>query len=182
MKGIIETQQEYAKAEFHSEKEELPKIINDVLKIQKDLIQSNGIHIKGDYEKPLRCKMHKYKLVQVLINLVKNAVESMKGNDFHNRTKELKIETGHINDGKDFIRVIDNGCGIPPENLIKIFNHGFTTKEKGHGFGLHASANAMTEMGGSITVESDGENKGAVFMVKLPVEETMYKGVLHEEN
>ena len=63
---------------------------------------------------------------------------------------------------------MDNGCGIPSENLLKIFNHGFTTKERGHGFGLHASANSMTEMGGSITVESDGENRGAVFTLKLP--------------
>jgi C4-dicarboxylate-specific signal transduction histidine kinase len=139
------------------------------MKIQKDLIESNGVHIAGDYEKPLRCKVHKYKLVQVLLNLVKNAVESMKGNDFHNKTRELKIETGRIDDQNDFIRVIDNGCGIPSENHIKIFNHGFTTKEKGHGFGLHASANAMTEMGGSLTAESDGENKGAAFTVTLPV-------------
>jgi len=169
MKGIVETQQDYARAEFHSEKEELPKIINDVLKIQKDLIESNGVQITGDYEKTLRCKVHKYKLVQVLLNLVKNAVESMKGNDLHNKTRELTIETGRIDDRNEFIRVIDNGCGIPPENHIKIFSHGFTTKDKGHGFGLHASANAMTEMGGSISAESDGENKGAVFTVKLPV-------------
>jgi PAS domain S-box-containing protein len=169
MKGIVATQQDYARAEYHCEKEELPKIISDVMKIQKDLIESNGVHIAGDYEKPLRCKVHKYKLVQVLLNLVKNAVESMKGNDFHNKTRELKIETGRIDDQNDFIRVIDNGCGIPSENHIKIFNHGFTTKEKGHGFGLHASANAMTEMGGSLTAESDGENKGAAFTVTLPV-------------
>ncbi len=170
MKGIVETQQDYAKAAFHSEKEELPKIINDVLKIEKDHIKSNGVQIKGDYDKPLRCKVHKYKLVQVLINLVKNAIESMKGNDLNNKTCELVIETGRVDDRSDFIKVMDNGCGIPPENLIKIFNHGFTTKEKGHGFGLHASANAMTEMGGSISVESDGENRGAAFTVELPVE------------
>ncbi len=170
MKGIVETQQDYAKAEFHSEKEELPKIINDVLKIQKDLIDANGVHVQGDYDKPLRSKVQKYKLVQVLLNLVKNAVESMKRNDFQNKIKELTIETGHADDSEDYIRVKDNGCGIPPENLVKIFNHGFTTKENGHGFGLHASANAMTEMGGSITVDSNGDNKGTVFTVKLPVQ------------
>jgi len=181
MKGIIETQQEYAKAEFHTEKEELPNIIGDVLRIQKDLIETYGVRVTGDYQKPLRCKVHKYKLVQVLLNLVKNAVESMKGNDLHNKVKELVIETGRVDDGSDFIKVKDNGSGIPPENLVKIFNHGFTTKEKGHGFGLHASANSMTEMGGSLIAESDGENKGAAFMVKLPVdEEKMDEGGLHE--
>ena len=117
--------------------------------------------------------MHKYKLVQVLLNLVKNAVESMMGNDFNNKVKELVIETGRIDDRSEFIKVKDNGRGIPPENLFKIFNHGFTTKEKGHGFGLHSCANAMTEMGGSIIAESDGENNGAAFMVKLPLDEEM---------
>jgi signal transduction histidine kinase len=168
MRGIVETQQEYARAEFHSEKEELPNIIRDVLKIQKVLIESNGVQVTGDYEKPLSCRVHKYKLIHVLLNLVKNAVESMKENDLHNKSRELTIETGHIDDKNDFISVMDNGCGIPSENLLKIFNHGFTTKEGGHGFGLHASANSMTEMGGGITAESDGENRGAVFTLKLP--------------
>jgi C4-dicarboxylate-specific signal transduction histidine kinase len=171
MKGIVETQQEFAKADFHSEREDIPRIIDDVLTIQKDLIESSGVHIAKAYQKPLRCKVHKYKLVQVLINLVKNAIESMNSNDFWNRAKELTIETGTIDEANDFVRVSDNGCGIPPENLVTIFNHGFTTKEKGHGFGLHASANAMTEMGGSISVQSDGEGKGASFIVTLPVKE-----------
>ncbi|MEJ2200407.1 MAG: PAS domain S-box protein [Desulfuromonadaceae bacterium] len=169
MKGIVETQQDYAKAEFHSEKEELTKIIDDVLKIHKDLIKTNGVEIQGDYDKPMRCKVHKYKLVQVLMNLVKNAVEAMMENDLHNKTKELRIETGNVDDRFEYIRVTDNGCGIPSENLVKIFNHGFTTKDKGHGFGLHASANSLTEMGGSISAASAGEDQGAVFTVKLPV-------------
>ncbi len=171
MKGIIETQQEFAKAEGHSEQEDLPKVINDVLKIQKDLIESNGVHVAGDYEKPLRSKVHKFKLIQVLLNLVKNAVESMKGNDLLNKTRELKIETGEIDEKSDYLKVTDNGSGITVENLGKIFKHGFTTKETGHGFGLHASAASVAEMGGNISVESDGENQGASFVIKLPVQE-----------
>ncbi len=170
MKGIVETQQDYAKAEFHSEQEELPKIVEDVLKIQKDLIDTSGVSITSNHKEGHRCRVQKNKLVHVLINLVKNAIEAMKGNDLQNKTKELTIETGQFDEEHDYVRIIDNGCGIPQENLIEIFNHGFTTKEKGHGFGLHASANAMTEMGGSITVESDGEGRGAIFTVTLPAE------------
>ena len=62
----------------------------------------------------------------------------------------------------------DNGPGIAPENLTKIFNHGFTTKENGHGFGLHSSANAATEMGASLRGHSDGPGKGARFTIELP--------------
>ena len=65
------------------------------------------------------------------------------------------------------IKIIDNGKGIPRENLVKIFNYGFTTKEHGHGFGLHSAANALTEMGSSITAKSDGAGKGATFIISF---------------
>ena len=67
------------------------------------------------------------------------------------------------------IEVIDNGMGIAAENLTKIFAHGFTTKEDGHGFGLHSAALAATEMGGSLSVHSDGPGKGATFTLELPL-------------
>jgi signal transduction histidine kinase len=66
------------------------------------------------------------------------------------------------------IEVADNGIGIPEENLTRVFSHGFTTKPRGHGFGLHTSANAAREMGGSLTVRSHGPDRGATFTVELP--------------
>ena len=63
---------------------------------------------------------------------------------------------------------MDNGIGIPPENLTRIFNHGFTTRKEGHGFGLHSGALAAKEMGGSLTVQSDGPGQGATFTLELP--------------
>jgi signal transduction histidine kinase len=70
--------------------------------------------------------------------------------------------------GRIRISVIDNGVGIPPENLTRIFNHGFTTRKDGHGFGLHSSALAAQEMGGSLTVHSNGAGLGATFTLELP--------------
>jgi signal transduction histidine kinase len=66
------------------------------------------------------------------------------------------------------IAVIDNGVGIPPENLTRIFNHGFTTRKDGHGFGLHSGALAAKELGGSLTAYSEGRGHGAVFTLELP--------------
>jgi signal transduction histidine kinase len=71
-------------------------------------------------------------------------------------------------DGRVRIAVIDNGVGIPPENLTRIFNHGFTTRKDGHGFGLHSGALAAKELGGSLTVLSEGPGLGAVFTLELP--------------
>jgi two-component system NtrC family sensor kinase len=65
--------------------------------------------------------------------------------------------------------VEDNGQGIAPENMTRIFSHGFTTKKSGHGFGLHSAVLAAKEMGGSLTAQSEGSGKGATFTLELPV-------------
>jgi signal transduction histidine kinase len=67
------------------------------------------------------------------------------------------------------IVVADNGVGIAPENLTRIFNHGFTTRAEGHGFGLHSGALAARELGGTLTVHSDGVGRGAAFSLELPL-------------
>jgi hypothetical protein len=77
--------------------------------------------------------------------------------------------------------VIDNGVGIPAENLTRIFQHGFTTKKGGHGFGLHVSANAATEMGAKLHAKSDGPGKGATFWLDIPMEEDLAeRGLSHD--
>jgi signal transduction histidine kinase len=73
-------------------------------------------------------------------------------------------------DGGVRIEVRDNGAGITPDNLPRIFTHGFTTKKTGHGFGLHNCANAAQQMDGSLTVHSEGRGKGASFVLRLPVQ------------
>ena len=67
------------------------------------------------------------------------------------------------------VRVIDTGIGIAPENLTKIFSHGFTTRKEGHGFGLHSAALAAQQMGGRLAAESDGVGRGATFILDLPL-------------
>jgi signal transduction histidine kinase len=67
------------------------------------------------------------------------------------------------------IEVIDTGVGIPPENLERIFSHGFTTRKEGHGFGLHSCALAAKDLGGSLHAESAGPGQGATFTLTLPV-------------
>jgi len=62
---------------------------------------------------------------------------------------------------------------IPPENLTRIFSHGFTTKKGGHGFGLHCGALAAREMGGSLLAHSEGPGHGATFTLELPLQSSM---------
>ncbi len=67
-----------------------------------------------------------------------------------------------------YVKVSDSGHGISEEETKKIFSHGYTTKEEGKGFGLHSCANYMTEMGGTMWVESTGKGNGATFVLKFP--------------
>jgi signal transduction histidine kinase len=107
------------------------------------------------------------KLLMILVNLVRNAKDAC---DAGGRTdKRITVQTRLDGQGAARILVKDNGIGIPPENLTRIFAHGFTTRKKGHGFGLHSSALAASEMGGSLQAHSEGSGRGATFIIDLPL-------------
>jgi signal transduction histidine kinase len=105
--------------------------------------------------------------MQILVNLVGNAKHALE--EAARPDRKLTVAIAKVEGGVR-IEVRDNGIGIAPDNLPKIFRHGFTTKKTGHGFGLHNCANAAQQMDGSLTVYSDGIGKGASFVLRMPVE------------
>lgn len=111
--------------------------------------------------------MDRHRVLLVLLNLLGNAMHAVKKNTGRTRQLSLRAEVkaGQLMS----ITVADNGVGIPQENLTRIFVHGFTTRADGHGFGLHSSAVAAQEMGGELTVHSDGTGSGAVFTLEVPL-------------
>jgi signal transduction histidine kinase len=110
----------------------------------------------------------KAKLLQILVNLIRNARDSVLA--FQGISKKIAVCIKECLEKKCIeIIVEDNGSGISQENLKSIFSFGFTTKPDGHGFGLHSSAIAAKELGGSLKVESAGVGKGAFFIVELPL-------------
>ena len=86
-------------------------------------------------------------------------------NSVENRLMNISLNHDH---NSFFLKFKDNGQGIAQNTLNKIFNHGYTTKPDGHGFGLHNSANLTSEMKGKIWAESEGLGKGATIVIKLP--------------
>ena len=109
----------------------------------------------------------KHKVLQILINLVRNAKYACDESGRSDKKIIMRVANG---EGRVKIAVIDNGVGIPPENLTRIFNHGFTTRKDGHGFGLHSGALAAKELGGSLIVHSGGHGLGAAFILELPLQ------------
>ncbi len=169
MKDVIRTQQNYAKGGFLAEHCALTLLIEDAIAIQQQPLHQADVNLRRNYLFEGQCIIHKSKLIQVITNLIKNGKEAIQLNDFQNKPKELTLETRDNHDGTASLLVTDDGVGILDENIKKIFNHGFTTKADGHGFGLHMSANSMTEMQGSLSVTSPGKNKGATFIITVPI-------------
>jgi two-component system, NtrC family, sensor kinase len=112
-------------------------------------------------------EVDKHKALQILVNLLRNARQAVDSSALPNRCVHVRIREGQ--DHSVQVQVQDSGVGIAPENLTRIFAHGFTTKKDGHGFGLHSGALAAAEMGGSLTVHSDGLGAGATFTLVLPL-------------
>lgn len=164
---VIKAQQNYASALKFSEKVEVEKIVEDTLNFITELEKDTSIVITKNFSPIPPLVLQKNRLMHILLNLIKNAIHSL--NAYPGEEKRLTIDI-FIKEKILNIRVVDTGVGIEAENMTKIFASGYTTRQSGFGFGLHSCANYAAEMGGSITAESEGLNKGATFSVKIPVE------------
>ncbi len=173
IKDVIASQQTHAKGGEFKEEVFIPEIVEDALAMQFNALIRHDIKVIKKFQSVAPVLAQKPKLIHVLLNLIKNSKEAMSENNAEQ--KILAIEIGAANDNV-FIKITDSGQGIPKENLSKIFVHGFTTKPDGHGFGLHYCANALTEMGGSLSVTSDGPNKGTTFTILLPQKSALKTG------
>jgi signal transduction histidine kinase len=164
IKDIVSMQQSYARTSGVIETISVTEMVEDVLRLNAISLASHDIVTLCDYQARPVITTDRHKVVQILINLLRNAKHSC--NDSGRTDKKVTVR---VTDDHRHIRiaVVDNGVGIPPENLSRIFNHGFTTRKDGHGFGLHSGALAAKELGGSLTAQSEGPGCGATFILEL---------------
>jgi signal transduction histidine kinase len=175
---IVAMQQSYAKLAGVQEIVEVTALVEDSLRMNAGALARHGVDVHRDYGARPRVNLDKHKVLQILVNLVRNAKYACDESALPDRRITLQVTE---RDGRVQIQVIDNGVGIPQENLTRIFQHGFTTRSGGHGFGLHGAAIAARELKGSLTVHSDGPGSGAMFTLDLPVysEEPASAKVVH---
>jgi len=165
---IIQLQQSHSKTKGLIEPTSIAELIEDTIQINAEALTRNNVQIKKEIENLPTLLIDRYKVLQILTNLISNAIYALSKSTREDRILAIHVKesrSGHVR-----IDVCDNGIGIPKENLTRIFEHGFTTKKKGHGFGLHSTALSANELNGSIKAQSDGPGKGAVFTVELPYE------------
>ncbi len=170
---LVRSQQSYAGTVGVFEPANLPEQVDAALNMCKQAYGFTGdLDVVRDYEELPAVAVDKHKLMEILVNLIQNARQVL--DDYGVEEKRLTLRVCRVDDTAR-ITVEDNGPGISEENLAKIFNHGFTTRKDGHGFGLHISANAATEMKSQLWAESEGLGKGARFILSIPMEAASVK-------
>jgi len=168
VKVLVQAQQGYAGRSGVMEVVSVAEQVESALNFTAQAFQSNtGVAIEREYDPLPSCRIDRHRLMEILVNIIQNARQATVG---AGSSPRIVLRVRDVGAGRVRIEVQDNGVGIPPENLTRIFTHGFTTKQNGHGFGLHASANGAHEMGGELTAHSDGPEKGAVFALEFPVQ------------
>ncbi len=166
IKDTVAMQQNYAKLCGVTEIVEVIELVEDSLRLNAGAFARHGVTLKREFEAVPQITVDKHKVLQILVNLIRNAKYAC---DESGRSDKLIILRIERTEHGVRISVIDNGVGIPAENMGRLFSHGFTTRKSGHGFGLHSGALAAQELGGTLHAQSEGAGQGAAFILDLPL-------------
>jgi PAS domain S-box-containing protein len=168
IKSIVSMQQKHARTGGTTEQLSVPQLIDEALRLHAVSFERLGITIERDYAAVPPVLVDRHKLLQILINLLSNARHALV--DSGKQDKRLIIRIRRSDDEQRLlIDVQDTGEGVATEHMPRLFTQGFTTKKTGHGFGLHISALAATEMKGRLSCTSPGVGQGATFTLELPM-------------
>jgi len=177
VKDIVQSQHLYTGDETQNDFVNIPELIENAIEINNAGLERHNIEVVREYEDFGRILIDKQRVLQILVSIIDNAEHALA--DSSNAPKLLKIRTIKTGKFKITIEISDNGIGIKPEDLDKMFKQGFTTKPSGHGFGLHSCQLAANDMQGTITAKSPGTNQGATFILELPLKKFEVKNEKH---
>jgi signal transduction histidine kinase len=146
---------------------QLNEVSRLVMKLVRHDLLSSGIAVTTDYQEdlPLIHGDHT-QLQQVILNLVKNAIDAMHGRPLGE--KRLRVATGSDRQSAVLFYIRDSGPGVAAENYERIFNPFFTTKSTGMGLGLSICRTIIEEHGGTLRLIKSGPG-GSTFEISLPI-------------
>jgi sensor domain CHASE-containing protein/anti-sigma regulatory factor (Ser/Thr protein kinase) len=165
IREVIAAQQSYAGQSEYRQETDLSTVVDEALALNREQLAANQIEVDVDLPQLPDLYLNKSKMTQVLVNLVRNAIQAM--HDQASGVRRLTISARTVDESGIEIEVRDTGRGFDDEVRTKLFTHGFTTKPEGNGLGLHYCANAVKGAGGQITAESAGPGQGATFRIRL---------------
>jgi PAS domain S-box-containing protein len=168
IRRIVDTQQEFARVSGLQEDADLKDLISQSLNVASASLERHGVRVELQLCETPAIRVDSHQVIQILVNFLTNAKHALTPRDREDR--RLTVAT-NLTERPGFVRitVTDNGVGIAPEALSKIFTYGYTTRKGGHGFGLHSAALSAKVMGGEVSAHSDGPGKGARFTLDIPV-------------
>lgn len=160
----VTAQQSYAGVDMRLEEQYVEPILKDAIRLNRDFYEKLKIEIVEEHKSGIKAYVNRAKLFFIIHNILLNAQEAM--TDASVRERRLTVALYEDDKGK-YLKISDTGIGIPKDFLNKIFDYGFTTKQGKYGYGLYSCSSYIGDMGGSICVQSDGEGKGASFILKF---------------
>ena len=166
IKEIVAMQQNYAKTSGVLESLKIVDLVEDAICMNNGAMSRHLVKVVRDFAEVPPILTEKHKVLQILVNLIRNAKYACDDSGRNDKQITMRVANGN---NRIKVSVIDNGIGIPADNLTRIFSHGFTTRKEGHGFGLHSGALAAKEMGGTLAAFSEGPGQGATFTLELPI-------------
>jgi len=170
IKVVVAAQQSFAGAARMVEPMQLATLVDDALFMNADALTRHQITVARQLPELPELPLDRHRVLQILVNLISNAKQALGGVADREPCITLGGSLADTASGPVLhVTVTDNGEGIAPENLPRLFAHGFTTRKNGHGFGLHSSVVAAQEMGGRLTAHSDGPGHGATFSLEIPI-------------
>lgn len=166
IREIVLTQQRATRMLGLSEALPPTQLFEDALRLTIDSLNAHSVQLQRDFAPTPHVQADRHRVLQILVNLLRNADDALRVCPRDQRKVQVRIE--RVGEDRVAFIVSDNGPGLSPELLTKIFKQGFTTKKSGHSFGLHASVLAAREMSGDLTAASPGLGHGATFTLTLP--------------
>jgi PAS domain S-box-containing protein len=168
IKSVVATQQSYAGGTNLIEPVQICELVEDALRMNCGALVRHGVTVVKQFAQLPEMRLDRARVLQILINLISNASSAME--NMPTESHQITLTVDAMAGTSLRVSVKDEGDGIPAQNMMRIFAHGFTTRKAGHGFGLHSCALAARQMGGTLTAHSDGPGRGAIFTLELPID------------
>jgi signal transduction histidine kinase len=170
IREIVRAQNEHSAAAPLLARLEPGAVVEQALALTADSFQRHRIRVETVIETREPLLLDRHRLLQILGNLLTNAKLAVREAATDDPRIRIVVRQGDSPAGRRLLMAVtDNGVGIPHENLERIFGAGFSTRPGNRGRGLHSAANQARELGGDLTVVSEGPGRGATFTLSLPV-------------
>lgn len=165
--GIIAAQMDFARAGADVlELISLQSLLDTAIAVSQSRLDAMCVTVERHYASAPAVLIDRHKILQVLLNLIDNALDAMRDVPAIERRLSVRETRDKL---QVRIELQDSGTGIAPDSLPNLFDQGFTTKGSGHGHGLHVSALWVRELGGTLSGRSAGSGRGATFTLELPL-------------